>query len=301
MSLPLSEKYRPKEFEEVVGIADLEEISKLVDKPLELPNLLFWGPQGVGKSTVAKILINKLQPIDVIRLNGSDTTGVDVIRDKVYNFMTSMSSRTDKPKIIWIEEFDFMSASAFAALRSMIEQFIKNARFICTCNYINKIPEPIQSRFTVIEFHKPKDLEIFKRVKIICNIENITVEDKILSEIVTQGKGDIRTIINNIQQLSANEDRTITKASGLDDFSEVIYKMILKKEWSKIRYLVAENNPDYIELLVKLDDLFFNSDLPVTTKAAINDVIAKGLYELNFSFNHAILFSAVCSRIIQVI
>ena len=89
--------------------------------------------------------------------------------------MTSMSSQPDKPKLVWIEEFDFMSGASFAILRSMMEQYVKNARFIVTLNYINKIPEPIQSRFNVIEFHKPKDLEIFKRVRIICNIENIVV------------------------------------------------------------------------------------------------------------------------------
>ncbi len=107
-----------------------------------------------------KIIIKELQPIDYIKINGSDTTGVDTIRERVYNFITSMSTTQGKPKIVWIEEFDYMSQNAFAALRSMMEQYMSNARFICTCNYINKIPEPIQSRFTTVEFSKVQKVKV---------------------------------------------------------------------------------------------------------------------------------------------
>ena len=303
MNIPLIEKWRPKEFKEVVGLKDIERFSVMISDPLEMPNLLFYGPQGTGKTSLAKIIINKLQPINVLRINGSDTTGVDTIRDKVYNFMTSKSSESNKPRLVWIEEFDFMSQNAFAALRSMIEQYIQNARFICTGNYLYKIPEPIQSRFSVIEFEKPNDDEILPRIKFICEQEEITVEDDVLKEIIKGHRGDIRGIINTIQQLSLNNDKHITTLdlSRTSILADDIYELILKKQWSKLRYEIPQKNPDYNNLLVELDEKFFESDLPIDKKADINEVISSGIVELTMSFNEDIAFSAICSRIIKVL
>ena len=303
MNIPLIEKWRPKEFKEVVGLKDIERFSIMISDPLEMPNLLFYGPQGTGKTSLAKIIINKLQPINVLRINGSDTTGVDTIRDKVYNFMTSKSSESNKPRLVWIEEFDFMSQNAFAALRSMIEQYIQNARFICTGNYLYKIPEPIQSRFSVIEFEKPNDDEILPRIKFICEQEEITVEDDVLKEIIKGHRGDIRGIINTIQQLSLNNDKHITTLdlSRTSILADDIYELILKKQWSKLRYEIPQKNPDYNNLLVELDEKFFESDLPIDKKADINEVISSGIVELTMSFNEDIAFSAICSRIIKVL
>ena len=303
MNIPLIEKWRPKEFKEVVGLKDIERFSIMISDPLEMPNLLFYGPQGTGKTSLAKIIINKLQPINVLRINGSDTTGVDTIRDKVYNFMTSKSSESNKPRLVWIEEFDFMSQNAFAALRSMIEQYIQNARFICTGNYLYKIPEPIQSRFSVIEFEKPNDDEILPRIKFICEQEEITVEDDVLKEIIKGHRGDIRGIINTIQQLSLNNDKHITTLdlSRTSILADDIYELIVKKQWSKLRYEIPQKNPDYNNLLVELDEKFFESDLPIDKKADINEVISSGIVELTMSFNEDIAFSAICSRIIKVL
>ena len=302
-NVPLIESYRPKEFNEVVGVTDLDRIKTLIASPKDMPNLLFHGPQGTGKTTLAKIIISKLKPVDVLRINGSDETGVDVIRDKVYNFMTSKSSEPNKPRLVWIEEFDFMSSNAFAALRSMMEQYVKNARFICTGNYLYKIPEPIQSRFSVIKFDKPHDDEIFPRIRFICENENINVEDDTLKEIIKNHRGDIRGIINTIQQLSSNEEKKISilDLSKTITLADEIYKLIIKKQWSKIRYEIPQKNPDYNNLLVDLDEKFFSSDLPIDKKADINEVISSGIVELTMSFNEDIAFSAICSRIMKVI
>ena len=303
MNRPYIETYRPKNFTEVIGIKDLDRLVTLIETPREMPNLLFYGPAGTGKTSVAKIIIDTLAPIDYIRINGSDTTGVDTIRELVYNFMTSMSSQKDKPKIVWIEEFDYMSANAFAALRSMIEQYMKNARFICTCNYIQKIPEPIQSRFSMFEFKKPEDSFIFVRMRDICDMEGIQVTDEVLKEIVVNGRGDLRTTLNNIQQLSANKLKVISALdlAKLGDLAKEVFTLIMAIEWSKIRYEIPKRYPDYNKLLIELEELFFNSGLPVGTKAKITELISTGLFEMSFSFDNAICFSAVCSRIIKEI
>jgi len=303
MNLPLIEKYRPKTFDEVVGISDMARLKTMIADPASMPNMLFYGPAGTGKTTVAKIIINALKPVDYIKINGSDTTGVDTIRDKVYSFMTSMSSVKDKPKIVWIEEFDFMSQNAFAALRSMIEQYMVNARFICTCNYLRKIPEPIQSRFAPVEFKKHTPVEVMNRVRHICNEEKITVAQDVLQEIVVKGNGDIRTIINSIQRFSANPEKTISAMSlaKMGDTADEIYKLLNERKWSEIRYNIINTNPDYNKLLVDLEDKFFNSDLPLLKRAAITEIISTGLYEMSFSFDVNICFAATCSKIIKAL
>ena len=299
--LPLVEKYRPVDFNEVVNTTDIETIKKLIESPTNMPSLLFYGPQGTGKSTIAKLIINKLKPIDVLRINGSDTTGVDTIRDKVYNFMISMSSVQDKPKLIWIEEFDFMSASAYAALRAMMEQYMKNARFIVTCNYLNKIPEPILSRFTPFEFTKPKDFqEAEARLKFICDTEHIEYDSKsnIFIELVNYYSGDLRSCINHIQK-SGEKIYTLTTEV---DIVKQVYELLLTKQWSKIRYDICSQSPDYVNILVQLDEMFFKDEkVDLVKKAEINLIIADGLAVYNDSFNKNILFSAICYKIIKAI
>lgn len=303
MNLPLIEKYSPKKFSEVVGVLDIEKLKKLIENPEEMPSLLFYGPQGTGKTTVAKIIMETLKPVDYILINGSDTTGIDNIRDNVYNFVSSMSSVKGKPKIVWIEEADYLSHNAQGALRSMIDRHIKNARFIFTCNYIKKLIEPIQSRFTLFEFAPINSVDILKRVKEICSSEKIKASDDVLKEIIDNNKGDLRAIINLIQMLSSNEDKSIKIVDylKLNGLAKEVYNLLLENKWSQIRYEIPQHSPDYNKLLVELDDLFFKSELPVDKKAKVNEVIAQGMSEMSLSFNLDICFAAICSRIIKVL
>ena len=296
MTLPLCELYRPTEFAEVIGVRAKEKIETLIAEPNDMPNILLYGPQGTGKTTCAKIMIEKLKPIDVLRINGSDTTGVDTVREKVFNFITAMSSVPNKPRLVWIEEFDFMSANAFAALRSMIEQYMKNARFICTANYINKIPEPIQSRFSLVEFDKISMSDIIIRLKQIVAKDEIEVKEGFLTALALHARGDMRQAINLLQ---TNKDEGYFKAEN--SLVTEVHDLLMEGNWSKLRYEIPNKYPDYNNLLVDLDDMFFESDIPMSKKADINDVISTGLAEMSLSFNADICFSAVCSRIIRAI
>jgi len=305
MELPLIEKYRPHKFEDVVGFNTA--FINLTKDPATMPNLLFHGAQGTGKTTVAKIIIENLKPISVMRINGSDTTGVDTIREKVFNFMSGMSSVPNKPKIIWIEEFDFMSPNAFAALRSMMEQYMANTRFICTCNYINKIPEPIQSRFSMFEFKKSTDYqEIEHRLIQICEAEEITTEDDtILIDLIVKHLGDIRATINELQVLSTNDEKKVHRSdlmapSGILD---ELYALLMNSDWSKIRYDMPAKIDDYPNILVMLEKKFFDDDnITITIKAEITEIISHGLFEMNFlSFNQDICFAAICAKIIKML
>ena len=300
MNVPFCEKWRPKTFDDVIG--DTSTIQSLLVDVKTMPNLLLVGPQGTGKTTIAKIVLDTLTPIDYIRINGSDSTGVDVIRDKVYNYMTSMSTNVGKPKIIWIEEFDYMSPNAFAALRSMIEQYVTNARFICTCNYMHKIPEPIQSRFSIFKFNK-LDIDAMRvRVRKICIDESITISDDALTNLLQKVNGDMRQALNTLQRLAANETKTISDGmiTSVQNITEEVFNLIIGKQWSKIRYELPSKYPDYNELITNLDEMFFQStDVTLAQKIAINKILAKGQYEMYFCFDKNIAFAAITSRIME--
>lgn len=303
MNIPLIEKYRPQFFADIVGVADIEKIQQLIKTPKDMPNLLFYGPQGSGKTTLAKVILKSIEPVDFIRINGSDTTGVDTIRETVYNFMTSKSRYDDKPKIVWIEEFDYMSANAYAALRSMIEQFIKNARFICTCNYIEKVPEPIRSRFANFEVKQTDYQEIEARLMYICNKEEIKFPSgtEYFIDLARKTKGDIRSCINIIQQMTINGELQVGNLKLIGLLTEEVFNLILRKEWTKIRYEIPKKSPDYNQLIVDIDEMFFNSPLETTKKIEINDILARGQYEMSMSFNKDLCFSAICARIMKVL
>ena len=299
--VPYVERYRPKEFDEVIGIRDLDRFEEIIRHPMEMPSLLFHGPPGTGKSSLIKIILNKLKPIDFIRINGSDTTGVDTIREQVYNFMTSKSSVPGKPKIVWIEEIDFISVNAAAALRAMSEQFVKNARFLASCNYLYKIPEPLQSRFSKFEFTRVEPKAMFNRIRAICDTEGINVKDDTVVRLINMHKGDMRSVINSVQQLSSNPQKVIlvTDLKIIHTLANEIFQLIKDKNWTYIRKEIPKQNPEYNTILVELDELFFNSEFSTDIKAEVNDIIARILFEIPISFDKNITFSACCYRIIK--
>ena len=300
MNIPLSERYRPTELEDISGIneSSIERFQSIINEPSTMPSLLFHGPQGTGKTTLATVMINKMGPIDVLRINGSDKTGVDTIRDKVYNFMTSMSSEPDKPKIVWIEEFDYMSQNAYAALRAMMENYIKNARFICTCNYIKKIPDPMISRFNSIEFKKISNEEMYQRIENIMKKEEVSFEPSIIDKIVQMSNGDLRKGMNILQQSIETKGKSLEDIES-NEITDKVYNLLLNREWSKLRYELPLENIDYKQLFVDLENKFFNSEMDVRIKANITERISEGLVEMSFSFDEDICAAAICSRIIK--
>ena len=302
-NLPLCEKYRPSTFEDVVGVKDIETLKSIVKDPSSMPNLLFYGPQGVGKTACAKIIISLLKPIDVIKINGSDERGIDVVRDKILAYGQSQSSVKGKPKIIFIDEVDGFTPEAFKTLRGSIEEIIKNARFICTANYLNKIPGPIQSRFSLFEFAKPTKEDMIKRVKQIIETEKIEAGEKEIELLVTSFAGDLRACINALQFATTNEDRklNIFELTNNKSLAKEVYQLIEGANWSKIRYEMPLKSPDYVQLLVELDELFFNSAYPIEKKVRFNEVIAEGVWQLSLSFNPSITFSAVCHKLIMAV
>lgn len=291
----------------LVGVKNIEKIN--TPKPVydfTIPENKTFISNGLinHNTTLARIVLNKLNPIDVLRLNGSDKNdrNIETISNKLMEFGMSMSTVPGKPKLVFIDEIDKLTPDAFDALRGNIEKVVKNCRFIATANYLSKIPEPVQSRFNCIEFKTPTLEEVLPRIEEILSNEGITYEKETISSLITSFRFDLRSILNSIQLLSSGtKSITPDMITGLDNETDEIYNLIIAKEWSKIRYLIPDKNLDYNTLLVDLDNKFFNSELLTNKKAEINDILAKGMFEMSFSFKKDICFSAICYRIIKVI
>lgn len=208
-----TEKYRPKNLDDLI-LPD-RVMSKFNDGLVQ--NMLFAGSPGTGKTSTAKALVNQFE-LPYLYINASTDTSVDVIRTRIIDFCSTVSIM-DKPgsfKVVILDEVDGVSDQFFKALRATMEQFASNSRFIATCNYINKLPDPILSRFEVINFDFDKDEEAeltkkyIKRVYQICGNEGMTIDKQALVEFVRRNFPDLRTTLNKLQGYKTQGTTNIT-------------------------------------------------------------------------------------------
>ncbi len=190
------EKYRPNKLEDYVGNEHLKEKVSAYIESGDVPHLLLYGRAGTGKTTLAKLIVNSLD-CDYMIINASDENNVETVRTKVKNFASSMGF---KPfKIIIMDEFDYMSQNAQAILRNLMETFSKHCRFILTCNYVEKVIEPIQSRCQSFQIIPPTKKDVAIQISKILKAEDVEFDVKDLVPIIDASYPDIRKVINTCQ------------------------------------------------------------------------------------------------------
>ena len=270
------EEYRPKTIDDCILPDSLKTLFKSFIKKGELSNLLFSGTPGIGKTTVAKALCEELN-CDWIMINGSEEGGIDVLRNKIKNFASTVSLSGGK-KVVIIDEADYLNPqSTQPALRGFVEEFHKNCRFILTCNFKNRIIEPLHSRFSNIEFRiNPKDKpklasKLFERAVYILKEQNISYEEKVLAELIKKHFPDFRKLINELQRYSVSG--TID-AGILVNVSDENLKSLLthlkNKEFSDMRKWVVNNlDNDPVKIFRKIYDTLYSNLEPSTIPHAV--------------------------------
>lgn len=238
------EKYRPDSLEGYVGNEHIIEKVKIYIENEDVPHLLLYGQAGTGKTTLAKIITNQID-CDVMYINASDENNVDTVRDKIRGFASSMGFR--KWKIIILDESDYLTPNAQAALRNLMETFSKSTRFILTCNYVEKIIDPIQSRCQTFGITPPSKKEVAIRLKEILDLEGVTYEMPDLAILVNSGYPDIRRVLNSAQRQVVNGVLKIDKASTIQaNYMDEVLTILksngsVKESFLKIRQIIADS------------------------------------------------------------
>ena len=251
------EKYRPTTLDTYIGNEHLKSKVSIYLESGDLPHLLLYGKAGTGKTTLAKLLVNNIE-CDYLYINASDENNVDTVRTKVKNFASTVGFKD--MKVIILDECDYITPNAQAALRNLMETFSKHCRFILTCNFVERIIDPIQSRCQSFQIIPPSKTEVAKHLHKILIQENVMDSPEDIKVLVETGYPDIRRVINSAQ-------RNVVKGRLKLDTSSIIqndYKLKLlkiletqnkKNAFNEIRQLLADNKiTDYADLFRLLYD-----------------------------------------------
>ena len=248
------EKYRPMDLSTYVGNEHLKEKVKVYLESEDVPHLLLFGKAGTGKTTLAKIVVNNID-CDYMYINASDENKVDDVRNKIKTFASSVGFKS--LKVIILDECDYLTPNAQAALRNLMETFSKHCRFILTCNYVERIIDPIQSRCQSYKVVPPSKKEVAEQMVNILKEENCTFELDDIALIVNAGYPDIRRVINSAQRQVVDGKLKIDTSSIIQNN----YKLQLIEHLSNgsklndVRQLIADNSiTDYSELYRLLYD-----------------------------------------------
>jgi len=295
----LVEKYRSKGLDEYVGN---EHIKKTIEQYLgqnDIQNLIFYGPAGTGKTTLAKLIVNNLN-CDHLYINASDERGIETIRDKVSGFASTASF---KPlKVVILDEADFLTIQAQASLRNVIETFSRTTRFIMTCNYVERIIDPLQSRCQVLKVIPPSKKEVAVHLAKVMAHEAISYDVEDIKTIVNQYYPDLRKCLNTIQ-LSTQDQKLVIDKSVLvsSNYMTQVLKELsnAKPKWREIRQIIANANVSDFEELFRY--LYDNAHVYASgSEGMVAIYINEYSYQANFRIDKEINCLALIAKLIEL-
>ena len=295
----LVEKYRSKVLDEYVGNENIKRSIQQYLNQNDIQNLIFYGPAGTGKTTLAKLIVNNLN-CDHLYINASDERGIDTIREKVSGFASTASF---KPlKIVILDEADFLTIQAQASLRNTIETFSRSTRFILTCNYVERIIDPLQSRCQVLKIVPPSKAEVAAHIAGIMETEGVSFERDDLKTIVNQYYPDLRKCLNTVQ-LSTQDNKLVIDKSILvssNYMTQVLKELTQKKpNWINIRQIIADANVQDFEELYRY--LYDNASIYAPgSEGMVAVYVNEYSYQANFRIDKEINAMALIAKLVEL-
>lgn len=299
-----NEKYRPQTLETYIGNDTIRETFAQYISSNDIPHLLLHGDAGIGKTTIAKILANSIANNNYIYINASDENSVDIVRDKIKQFASSVGF--GGIKIIILDECDYMTPNAQAALRNIMETFSKTTRFILTCNYVDRIIDPIQSRCQIFNLVAPSKKEVAQHLVSLLEKESVTYSKEDLVALLNVTYPDIRRTINTAQRSVINGELRLDKSTvvGYDYMVKIVEVLKSdknkKEKFDSIRQIIADNYVKDFNLLMR----YLYENVETYANGFVSSIIlilAEAQYKDSLVVDHEINAMAMFIQIIMEI
>ena len=282
------EKYRPKTIADTILPEELKATFQQFVDQKNIPNLILSGSAGVGKTTVARAMLEELE-CDYIVINGSMNGNIDTLRNEILNFASSVSLSGGRKYVI-LDEADYLNAnSTQPALRNFMEEFSRNCGFILTCNFKNRIIEPLHSRCSVVDFKLSKSAsaklaaQFFKRVEKILSNENVEYDRAVVAEVITKFFPDWRRVLNELQRYASTGKIDSGILGNIKDLEiNSVYKLLKEKDFTSLRKWVAENVD--IEQTEVFRRLYESADQYMTANSVPQLVLILSKYQYQAAF-----------------